>query len=97
MSGEVNMIPTLRQFRGGASPSKFRGGQSRGEAQLKKNTLYFNILNYIFNIEVIFTIYVSHPLEVVQVFFERFPGLRVCRLICYVWILLSRKMYQTEK
>ena len=30
------MIPTLRELRGGASPSKFGGGQSRGEAQLKK-------------------------------------------------------------
>ena len=29
MSGEVNMIPTLREIRGGASPSKFGGGQSR--------------------------------------------------------------------
>ena len=28
MSGEVNMIPTLRKIRGGASPSKFGGGQS---------------------------------------------------------------------
>ena len=36
MSGEVNVIPTLRKFRGGASRSIFRGGQSRGGGQLKK-------------------------------------------------------------
>ena len=34
MSGKVNMVPNLG---GGASPSNFGGGQSRGEAQLKKN------------------------------------------------------------
>ena len=43
MSGEVNMIPTLRKFRGGASPSKFGGGQSRyifRGGPVKKITLY---------------------------------------------------------
>ena len=34
------MIPTLRKFRGGQSKQIWGGGQSRGEAQLKKNTLY---------------------------------------------------------
>ena len=36
MSGEVNVIPTLKKFRGGASRSIFGGGQSRGGGQLKK-------------------------------------------------------------
>ena len=36
MSGEVNMIPTLRKFRGGPVQANLGGGQSRGEAQLKK-------------------------------------------------------------
>ena len=44
MSDEVNMIQTLRKFRGGASPSKFGGGASletfSKEAKLKKITLY---------------------------------------------------------
>ena len=40
MSGEVNVIPTLREIRGGASPSKFGGGQYRDivrGGQLKKH------------------------------------------------------------
>ena len=37
MSGEVNMIPALRKFRGGGPvQANLGGGQSRGEAQLKK-------------------------------------------------------------
>ena len=43
MSGEVNVIPTLREIRGGASPSKFGGGQSRDifrGGPVKKTTLY---------------------------------------------------------
>ena len=43
MSGEVNVIPTLREIRGGASPSKFGGGQSRDifrGGPVKKITLY---------------------------------------------------------
>ena len=47
MSDEVNMIQTLRKFRGGASPSKFGRGQSRDifrGVPVKKNTLY-NIIN----------------------------------------------------
>ena len=44
------MIPTLREIRGGASPSKFGGGQSRDifrGGPVKKITLYehFKILN----------------------------------------------------
>ena len=43
MSGEVNMIATLRKFRGGASPSNFGGGgggaESRGEGPIEKTTL----------------------------------------------------------
>ena len=37
------MIPTLREIRGGASPSKFGGGQSRDifrGGPVKKTTLY---------------------------------------------------------
>ena len=47
MSGEVNVIPTLREIRGGASPSKFGGGQSRDifrGGPVKKITLYFDCL-----------------------------------------------------
>ena len=43
MSGEVNVIPTLREIRGGGSPSKFGGGQSRDifrGGPVKKTTLY---------------------------------------------------------
>ena len=38
MSGEVNVIPTLRKFRGGPVEAFFLGGggQSRGGGQLKK-------------------------------------------------------------
>ena len=46
MSGEVNVIPTLREIRGGASPSKFGGGQSRDifrGVPVKKITLYVAI------------------------------------------------------
>ena len=46
MSGEVNVIPTLREIRGGASPSKFGGGQSRDifrGGPVKKITLYIMI------------------------------------------------------
>ena len=38
------MIPTLREIRGGASPSKFGGGQSRDifrGVPVKKITLYY--------------------------------------------------------
>ena len=37
MSGEVNVIPTLRKFRGGPVEAFWGGGQSRGGGQLKKN------------------------------------------------------------
>ena len=46
MSGEVNVIPTLREIRGGASPSKFGGGQSRDifrGGPVKKITLHENL------------------------------------------------------
>ena len=44
MSGEVNMIPTLRQFRGGQSKQIWGGGSLEtfsGEAQLKKHPVFF--------------------------------------------------------
>ena len=44
MSGEVNVIPTLRKFRGGASRSIFGGGQSRGGGQLKKPPCIFSLM-----------------------------------------------------
>ena len=49
MSDEVNMIQTLRKFRGGASPSKFGGGQSRDifrGVPVKKITLYPAFMAY---------------------------------------------------
>ena len=36
MSGEVNVIPTLKKFRGGPVEAFLGGGQSRGGGQLKK-------------------------------------------------------------
>ena len=44
-SEDLSMIPTLREIRGGASPSKFGGGQSRDifrGGPVKKITLYIN-------------------------------------------------------
>ena len=61
MSGEVNVIPTLREIRGGGSPSKFGGGASletfSGEGQLKKppcmiyRKIKIMILDIILNLE----------------------------------------------
>ena len=48
MSGEVNMIPTLKNLEGGAIPSKFWGGQSRDifrGGPVKKITLYIQDTN----------------------------------------------------
>ena len=39
MSGEVNVIPTLRKFRGGPVEA-FLGGASLEGGPVKKNTLY---------------------------------------------------------
>ena len=44
MSGKVIMIPTLTKFRGGQS-KQIWGGQSRGEAQLKKTPCILKTLN----------------------------------------------------